>query len=874
MLEQNNFPSLYPTGMPPSPPDTDVSDDDNMDNIPPLDGGAAITPQKSVDSEPIEGVPSVAASEPGLVSESIMSASPSIEDKNESIQDEKENNSVGNGSSSGRGGLMQNIIQELNREGVTLATSTAKWKGLSGSSSVVSSVTAGTRTEKSQTNIAPSTNSTTGSFLPSAGSSTSSSRVENSFDDSSSDGSHVPDEPWSDTRLPPSLVRNVMAGEIESNTETFRTTNRTYQQPNTALSVLAPSDGDSINSINHGQQQLPPSQRLPPQPQNAIPMVSSQTQQYQPAGTMMQQQVLGHATMPQEVQINTPQVAPSPSMHMIPNPLVMAPAPAVAAAPIMVPAPVMASASAMAPLQPQHLQQAPNMSLTYQPQLSDQQLTALSMAASAITERSAPASGRRAITLRLLEDVAASAAFNGGSKGSKLKSLFRRHSARGELRGGGGIRRSLSSDSLRNNNEPSDRGTITVSWYEGTTTVELQDHVRNSVSRKLKLKVGGSKQLKDIQLIDENVVPNEEVVITPYIPDGSHFLLKFTIKENANEEPKSSSNKRFNRQHSNTTSRPPDSPSAAPSPYPSSVDLVNMQQLQTMFNAALLQNSKQQKPARVLPILPSLNDPSEHNSLQGEHVKKMEQQALSKPETPKKEAEVDYDDDDGYDEDMSDPDELVKQRLQQLNEILLLQRRSGGAKKGKPSRRTQRRRQEEKKQVIFILANYFVLFLSLIAISAEIHERAPGWMKWVEAQMDHVQDCAADRDALFECVSNGDIAGLYASFLFWITRSVTTKRLLLFGFDSPKKLWTVVYEALVTAVCWGTSYLFIRRGMNPDTRDGFLHKYWKDAVYGSLAGFNAAFLKAILKNLIPQEVLEDALENRQLKIVHWIQGIF
>eukprot|EP00957_Ditylum_brightwellii_P198806 15153738-Ditylum_brightwellii.AAC.1 len=74
-----------------------------MDNIPPLDGGAAITPQKSVDSEPIEGVPSVAASEPGLVSESIMSASPSIEDKNESIQDEKENNSVGNGSSSGRG---------------------------------------------------------------------------------------------------------------------------------------------------------------------------------------------------------------------------------------------------------------------------------------------------------------------------------------------------------------------------------------------------------------------------------------------------------------------------------------------------------------------------------------------------------------------------------------------------------------------------------------------------------------------------------------------------------------------------------------------------------------------------------------------------
>lgn len=177
----------------------------------------------------------------------------------------------------------------------------------------------------------------------------------------------------------------------------------------------------------------------------------------------------------------------------------------------------------------------------------------------------------------------------------------------------------------------------------------------------------------------------------------------------------------------------------------------------------------------------------------------------------------------------------------------------------------------EKKQVIFVISNYLVLFLSLIALSAEIQSRLPSWMKWVQENYDSVQNCATDRDALVECLANGDFSGLVASFLLWATQSAAAKRIFLFGFDTPKKLWTVVYEALVTAVCWGTSYLFIRRGLNPNTRENFLHKYWKDAVYGSLAGFNAAFMKAVLKNLVPQDVALEALEGgRQLKIFRWL----
>lgn len=219
-------------------------------------------------------------------------------------------------------------------------------------------------------------------------------------------------------------------------------------------------------------------------------------------------------------------------------------------------------------------------------------------------------------------------------------------------------------------------------------------------------------------------------------------------------------------------------------------------------------------------------------------------------------------DDDGGDDMMLHSDDPIEGKLQQIMEMLMTDRQQ---KKNRSSARRQ-----EKKQVIFVLANYFVLFLSLIAISAEIQGRAPKWASWMETQLKNVEDCAKDQDALFECVSNGDIAGLIASVILWLSRSVATKRIFLFGFETTNKLWTVVYESFVTALCWGVSYMFIRRGMNPDTRHRFLQKYWKDAVYGSLAGFNATFMKQILKNLIPQEAVEDALRDRQLKILSWL----
>ena len=54
-----------------------------------------------------------------------------------------------------------------------------------------------------------------------------------------------------------------------------------------------------------------------------------------------------------------------------------------------------------------------------------------------------------------------------------------------------------------------DRGIITVSWYDGTTSSEMQEHVFGCVLRKLNKSSGGNVKLEDVRLLDENVEPHE-----------------------------------------------------------------------------------------------------------------------------------------------------------------------------------------------------------------------------------------------------------------------------------------------------------------------------------------------------------------------------
>ena len=321
-----------------------------------------------------------------------------------------------------------------------------------------------------------------------------------------------------------------------------------------------------------------------------------------------------------------------------------------------------------------------------------------------------------------------------------------------------------------------------------------------------------------------------EIVLSPFIPDGSHFLLRFSTKDAANDGAMTP----LSQYSSYSVQRPPLSPSAAPSPRPardlSGLNANQIALLRNQLNSLAIPSDKAgdgkssgeggKKYRSERSNSEQTNGDKEKSS---DGAVSTEKNATSSPEKQEPSPEKD----DAESEDLSDSDEddmvlhsedPIEARLRQITELLLEDR------KGKSRSRSRR---QEKRQVIFVLANYFVLFLSLIAISAEIQARAPEWAAWMEEQLKSVQSCSADQDALFKCVSNGDFAGLIASVILWLSRSVATRRIFLFGFETPNKLWTVVYESLVAAFCWGISYLFIRRGMNPDTRSRFLQKYWK-----------------------------------------------
>jgi hypothetical protein len=134
-------------------------------------------------------------------------------------------------------------------------------------------------------------------------------------------------------------------------------------------------------------------------------------------------------------------------------------------------------------------------------------------------------SGRRRIRLRLQEEARPTKT---KSKRSLLGHLRSRSSqimwgsrdfkdmddANDGIGGGGG----QGSGSKASQQAGLDRGMITVSWFEGTSAIELQEHVRTSVLRKLGLEKGVD--LADMRILDESSDPPEG---TPDLPDKHLF---------------------------------------------------------------------------------------------------------------------------------------------------------------------------------------------------------------------------------------------------------------------------------------------------------------------------------------------------------------
>lgn len=53
-------------------------------------------------------------------------------------------------------------------------------------------------------------------------------------------------------------------------------------------------------------------------------------------------------------------------------------------------------------------------------------------------------------------------------------------------------------------------------------------------------------------------------------------------------------------------------------------------------------------------------------------------------------------------------------------------------------------------------------------------------------------------------------------------------------------------ECIVAFLCWSSTYLFVRRLLNPETNPVVFKKFSADAFYGGLAAASTAFIKPIL----------------------------
>ena len=148
---------------------------------------------------------------------------------------------------------------------------------------------------------------------------------------------------------------------------------------------------------------------------------------------------------------------------------------------------------------------------------------------SRITYASPP--GRRTIKLRLVEEIPSSLPSPSSSSSSRnLKTPFKHFGRIRSLSLTGSLTFPyLNEDKSKGTPPPTtvrhdpnasssttkmlvmDRGTITVSWYDGTTSSEMQEHVFGCVLRKLNLNGGerGGIKLEDVRLLDENVEPHE-----------------------------------------------------------------------------------------------------------------------------------------------------------------------------------------------------------------------------------------------------------------------------------------------------------------------------------------------------------------------------
>jgi hypothetical protein len=124
--------------------------------------------------------------------------------------------------------------------------------------------------------------------------------------------------------------------------------------------------------------------------------------------------------------------------------------------------------------------------------------------------------GRRKIRLRLQEDTPRNLQTNQRARSGSFLGHIRRRSSR--MMFGSDESQAIQEMADPFESTTTDRGSITVSWFDGTSSLELQEHVRKSVIRKLK--VDSNVELNYIRVIDETVDPPEGKKLQTVAPNA------------------------------------------------------------------------------------------------------------------------------------------------------------------------------------------------------------------------------------------------------------------------------------------------------------------------------------------------------------------
>jgi hypothetical protein len=134
-------------------------------------------------------------------------------------------------------------------------------------------------------------------------------------------------------------------------------------------------------------------------------------------------------------------------------------------------------------------------------------------------QASVPAGGRRKIRLHLQEDIPRDLLSPRARSGSFLGHIRRRSS---RMMFGSDVTLPVPEMEIVESTT-TNRGSITVSWFEGTSSGELQEHVRKSVIRKLKM---DNVELSYIRIIDETVDPPEGEYLQAIVPNADSAITR------------------------------------------------------------------------------------------------------------------------------------------------------------------------------------------------------------------------------------------------------------------------------------------------------------------------------------------------------------